>query len=240
MDKKEKILLTIAARGGSKGVKNKNIRELCGVPLIAHSVLQAKKWGKADKIVCSTDSQEIADIAKEYGAEIPFIRPKELATDTAGKIDVMRHALRTVEEQTGEKFSILMDLDATAPIRKMADMDRAIELFREKRPKSLFSVTPCRKNPYFNMVEMNNEGYAVLAKKPASPIKSRQTAPIVYDMNSSIWVYDRDYILDEKTQIAISDRSAVLVMDEFSAFDIDNETDYRFVEFLVSKGLVQL
>ncbi|MFH1581691.1 MAG: acylneuraminate cytidylyltransferase family protein [Pseudomonadota bacterium] len=238
--RQEKVLLTIAARGGSKGVKNKNIRDLCGKPLIAHSILQAKKWGKADKIICSTDSAEIASVAREYGAEIPFMRPDELATDTAGKLDVLRHALRSMEEISGDKFDVVIDLDATAPIRKISDIEGSYGLFVEKRPKSVFSVTPARKNPYFNMVEISPDGYAALVRNSGSTIKRRQDAPKVYDLNASIYVYGREYLLDQNTKTAISNKSLIKVMDELSAFDVDNETDFLFIEFLVSRGVVTL
>ena len=237
---KEKILLTIAARGGSKGVKNKNVRNLCGLPLIAHTILQAKRWGKADRIICSTDSKKIASVAKRYGAEVPFIRPTGLATDTAGKLDVLRHALKAVERSSGQKYPVIIDLDATAPIRKMSDIEGAYRLFMNKRPKSVFSVTPCRKNPYFNMVEIKSGGYAALVKKTSSPVKRRQDAPKVYDMNASIYIYDRRYLLNENTKSPVSDKSLVYLMDELSAFDIDNESDIKFIEFLVSRGAVKL
>jgi CMP-N-acetylneuraminic acid synthetase len=239
--KKDNILLIIAARGGSKGVTNKNIRPLNGKPLIAHTVLQAKKWGKADRIICSTDSEAIAAAAKEYGAEVPFLRPAELASDTAGKLSVYRHALRAVEAKSGGvKYDIIVDLDVTAPIRKISDIEGAYQLFLDKRPKSVFSVTPCRRNPYFNMVETDQNGYATLAKKAGTGVVSRQQAPKVWDMNASIYVYDRDFILDEQVTSAISDRSLIWEMDSFSAFDIDHEIDFTFIEFLVTKGLVTL
>jgi len=237
---KDKVLLTIAARGGSKGVKNKNLKPLCGSPLIAHTIKQAKRWGGADRIICSTDSLEIAKAAKEFGAEVPFMRPAELADDLTGKPEVIRHALAEMEKISGEKYAMVVDLDATAPIRRIEDIEGAYRLFLKQRPKSVFSVTNCRRNPYFNMVEVTPEGYAVLAKKLAAGVKRRQDAPRVYDMNASIYVYDRDYLLDRDTRSAISDRSLVYVMDELSAFDIDTETDFQFVEFLVSKGWVSI
>ena len=237
---KPKILLTIGARGGSKGVKNKNIRPLCGVPLIAHTIRQAKRWGQADHIVCSTDSAEIAKIAKKYGAEVPFMRPAALATDQAGKRGVLRHALQTMEKLTGEKFSILVDLDATAPIRQVRDIDQSLRTFLKKKAKCVFSVTPSRKNPYFNMVEADGQGWVKLVKKLSRPIVRRQDAPKVYDMNASIYVYDRDFLLDEKINTVFSSRSAVWVMDEWSAFDIDTEMDFKFIEFLISKKIVRL
>ena len=236
----EKILLTIAARGGSKGVKNKNIRMLGGKPLIAHTILQAKRWGRAEKIVCSTDSEEIADVARQYGAEVPFMRPAELATDVSGKVSVLRHALKTVELDSGTRYPIIVDLDATAPVRSVSDIEGALQLFLDKKAKTVFSVVPARKNPYFNMVELDAERKAALVKALDSTVKRRQDAPNVYDMNASIYVYDRDYLLNESTRSAISDRSFAFVMGELSAVDIDSELDFQFIEFLVSKGVVRL
>jgi CMP-N-acetylneuraminic acid synthetase len=236
----EKILVTIAARGGSKGVKDKNIRELYCLPLIAYTILQAKKWNKASRVICSTDSERIAEVARSHGAEILFMRPPELASDTAGKIGVIRHAVHKVEEITKERFDVIVDLDATAPIRSNRDLDGALALFKKKRPKTLFSVTPCRKNPYFNMVELGKDGFVHLAKELPSSINRRQDAPKVYDMNASIYIYDREYLLDENSKSAISDRSIIWEMDELSAIDIDQELDFQFVEFLISKGIVKL
>lgn len=236
----QEILLTIAARGGSKGVKDKNIRPLCGLPLIAHTIKQAKRWGRADRIICSTDSQVIADVAKKFGAEVPFTRPAQLATDKAGKLGVLRHALKTMEEQTKQQFSVLVDLDATAPIRRVEDIENVYQKLIKNKAKCVFSVTPCRKNPYFNMVELNKKGYAMLSKKLKSPIIRRQDAPKVYDMNASIYAYDRRFILNDKMNTVFSNRSMISVMEEWSAVDIDTEKDFEFIEFLVSKKIVNI
>ncbi len=236
----DRILLTVAARGGSKGVKNKNIRDLNGLPLIAHTINQAIAWGKADSIVCSTDSQDIADVAREYGAQVPFMRPEHLAEDTSGKRDVLKHALKYMEDQTLSKFNILIDLDATAPIRTLSDLDGSLELFKEKQAKCVFSVTPARKNPYFNMVELDANNVSRLSKNLKKPLVRRQDAPKVFDMNASIYIYDREFLLDEKSDTVFSDQSYAWVMDEISAFDIDTEQDFRFLEFLTKEQLVQL
>jgi CMP-N-acetylneuraminic acid synthetase len=240
MQNNKKILLTVAARGGSRGVKDKNIRDLCGKPLIAYTIMQAKKWGGAECLICSTDSEQIARIAAQYGAEVPFMRPKELAGDTTGKIDVLRHALKTYEGISGKRFEILVDLDVTAPIREIRDIQGSVDIFLSKRPKSVFSVTKSRRNPYFNMVEIGENGYAKIVKNPDRPLLRRQDAPAVYDVNASIYVYDREYILDDITGSALSDRTLVYVMDEISAFDIDSERDFQFIEYLVTKGVVKL
>jgi CMP-N,N'-diacetyllegionaminic acid synthase len=234
------ILLTIAARGGSKGVKNKNIREICGLPLIAHTINQAKKWGRAEHLICSTDSDAIAETAKKHGAEVFFKRPPELAGDTAGKVPVLRHALKEAETHYGKKFRLVVDLDVSAPVRKIEDIEGAYRLFMEKKPKTVFSGVHSRRSPYFNMVEADRNGWAKLVKELPGGVARRQDAPKVYDMNASIYVYDRDYLIDDENNSAVSDRSLVWEMDELSAFDIDSEMDFQFIEFLVQKGWVKL
>jgi len=235
-----KVLATIAGRGGSKGVKDKNIRELAGKPLIAYTIEQVIKWGKFDKLIVSTDSEKIAAVARQYGAAVPFMRPAELAGDTVGKLDVLRHALKTMEAEAGEKFDLLMDFDITAPIRKISDIEGVYQLYQQKKPKTVFTVVSCRRNPYFNVVEIDPAGYAVLAKKIPDAVKRRQDAPQVYDLNASIYAYDREYLLDGESVTPISDRSLVWVMEELSAFDIDSELDLKFVEYLVKEKLVDL
>lgn len=233
-----KLLLTICARGGSKGVKGKNVRNLSGNPLIYYTIKQAKDWGKADRIVVSTDSEEIANVAKKYGVEVPFMRPKILATDKASKSGAIRHAFLASEKIFNEKYEMVMDLDATSPIRKTVDLDKALTLFLKKRPKTLFSVVPARRNPYFNMVEEDKNGKVKLSKK--GNFQRRQDAPKVYDMNASIYIYDRNYLLDEKNTSPISDDSVAYVMDEISRTDVDSEVDFKYIEFLVKEKLVLL
>lgn len=229
------VLLTIAARGGSKGVKNKNIRKIGGVPLIAISIQQAKAWGKAERIVVTTDSPEIAEVAKDAGAEVPFLRPPELATDEIGKIPALRHALLESEKFFGMNFDTIVDLDPTAPIRTIEDIENSYQLFKDRKCKSVFSAVLAHKSPYFNMVEVDSSGFAHLSKV-AGTISRRQDAPKVYSMNASIYVYQRDYLIDPKTVSAISSRSVVYEMAEISGVDIDREIDFKFVEFLISSG----
>ena len=158
----DNILITIAARGGSKGIKDKNIRILMNKPLICHSIEQARAWGKAKRIIVSTDSETIAEVAKNAGVEVPFMRSKELADDTTPKGLVIKDALIRCEELYREQFPIIVDLDATAPLRTTDDLDKCLEIFCDKKPKTLFSVTRAHKNPYFNMVERNDRGEIVL------------------------------------------------------------------------------
>lgn len=235
------ILITICARGGSKGVKNKNIRELNGKPLISYTIEVAKKWGKAKRIICSTDSEKIAKIAKKYGAEIPFMRPKEIAKDDTGKIEAIRHALVNSEKIFSEKYELVVDLDATSPIRTKKDLDNCLKIFNEKRPEVLFSVVKSKKNPYFNMVERNDKGFAELSKNPEKPLLSRQESPQVFDMNASIYFYNREFLLDKKNISPFSsNRVMIYEMDDKSRIDIDDEMDFRYIEFLIKNKVVPL
>ena len=235
-----KILATIAARGGSKGVPGKNIRNLAGRPLIVYTIEQILRWGKFEKFIISTDSKEIADIASEYGAEVPFMRPTALAGDTVGKLDALRHALMESEKHYGAKFDALLDLDATAPIRTVNDIDNIVKLFQEKDAECVFSVVKSHKNPYFNMIEKRTDGTAELCKQPSVNILSRQASPAVYDLNASIYVYDRKFLLDANNKTPISKRSFFYEMDQISGVDIDTEVDFKFVEFLIKEGIVKL
>lgn len=238
LKKMDNLLITICARGGSKGVKGKNIRKLAGFPLIYYTIKQTKEWGKGNHIVVSTDSSEIAEIAKKYGAEVPFMRPKKFASDKSPKTDAIRHALLESEKIFKKRFDYVMDLDITAPVRKTEDLENVLKLFLKKKPKTLFSVVRARRNPYFNMVEEDNKGRVHLSKK--GNFVRRQDTPKVYDMNASIYIYRRDYLLDEKNTSPISDGSVVYVMDEISRTDIDHEVDFKYIEFLVKEGIVNL
>jgi len=224
-----KILGTICARAGSKGVKNKNIRELNGKPLIAYTVEFFKKWGKAEKIICSTDSEKISKIAKEYGAEIPFLRPVELATDNASKLDVLKHALKFCEREYNTKYDIIVDLDPTSPLRKIRDLDDSFEKFLKSDANNLYSVVRAHKNPYFNMIELDKNNYAHLSKKGS--FVRRQDAPVVYEMNASIYIYKRNFLLNTKS--VHSEKTITHEMTEFESIDIDREIDFLFIEFLL-------
>src|SRR3990167_9002788 len=225
------ILVTIAGRGGSKGVPDKNIRPLAGKPLIAHSIEQAKKWGRAKHIVVSSDSQKIIEVAKKYGALAPFVRPNELAGDTADKLSVIRHALEEYET----KYELVVYMDITAPLRKKNDLENMYQLFTQKKPKLIFSVVTAHKNPYFNMVELEN-GVARLCKHLNSPITRRQDAPKVYAMNASLYFYHPDFLKTNPKSL-FTDQTLIYEMDDVSGIDIDREIDFQLVEFLMQKGL---
>ena len=234
------ILIVICARAGSKGVKNKNIRHLFGKPLIGYTIETALQWGKADHVIVSTDSSEISDVALEFGAEAPFKRPPNLASDHATKGDTIFHALQFCEEIYNKKFEIIVDLDVTAPLRTVKDLDNCLEIFLLKKPKTLFSVVEANKNPYFNMVELKENGFYSLVKPFLNDEKERyifrrQDTPVVYSMNASIYFYDRSYLLSSKRKSPFTDKTCIYKMDEISGIDIDTELDFQKTEFLMSQ-----
>ncbi len=228
-----RILGTICARGGSKGIKNKNIRLFLGKPLIYYSIQALKEWGKCDRIIFSTDSEEIKKIAVEYGAEAPFLRSNELATDDASKIDVWKHIISYCEKEEHNVYDYIVDLDPTSPIRLLKDIEESYQKIIKKDADIIFSVYPCQKNPYFNMVEIDEDGYAKLCKKPNNAVFSRQKAPEVYSLNASIYIIKRDFL--KKMNTLYSGKAIVYKMSDIS-IDIDREIDFKFLEFLIKNG----
>jgi len=228
------ILCTICARGGSKGVKNKNIKELNGKPLIAYTIEQAKASELFEHIVISTDSDDIANIAKQYGAEVFFKRSKEMASDTAGKLDVIKDAFKRSEEYYNRTFDYLIDLDATAPLRSVEDIINSLNQFEENDNDNLITAMPSRRSPYFNLVEQDKNGKVYLSKNLDNAVARRQDAPKSYDMNASIYIWKREVILNEKSLFL--EKTGLYVMPEERSIDIDTELDYKFVEFLMKEN----
>ena len=228
-----KPLCTICARGGSKGVKNKNIRPLAGKPMIAYTIEQARQSGLFDHVVVSTDSDAIAETAKKYGAEVFFRRSAELSSDTAGKLDVIKDAFLRSEEHYRTRFEAIVDLDATSPLRETEDILEAWRIFVEAGYENLITAMPSRRSPYFNLVEMTPEGYVTLSKKLEKPIVRRQDTPKTYDMNASIYIWRRDALLQNNSPFL--EKTGLYVMPEERSIDVDSELDFEFVEFLMGK-----
>ena len=229
----KKVLCTICMRGGSKGVPSKNLRELHSKPLMAYTIEHALESELFEHVVVSTDSNEIADKAKEYGAEAWFLRPAKLATDKAPKIPAIRHAFLEAEKNYGQQFDVLVDLDATSPLRLVDDIKDAYQQFCEEDADILITASPARKNPYFNMVERINERIQ-LVKKMDKIVVRRQDASLVYDMNASIYIWKREALLENET--IFTDKTSLYVMSEERSVDIDTEMDWNFVEYMIGKS----
>ncbi|GFE51045.1 posttranslational modification protein [Roseobacter cerasinus] len=220
-------IATICARGGSKGVPGKNIRPLMGKPLIVYTIEQALACGQIDRVCVSTDSQEIADVARLAGAEVPFLRPAALATDTAGKLDAILHLVEHVEADNAQ-FSRVIDLDPTSPLRALSDIEQCLGLL-DSSCDAVITGFEADKNPYFNMVEVDQDGSVRLCKPLEGPVTSRQSAPKVYSMNASIYVWHRQSL----TRNLWSGRTKLHVMPRERSIDIDEPLDFRIVELIM-------
>ena len=186
-----RILITICARGGSKGIPGKNIKLLNGVHLIAYTIQVANRFAElfnAD-IVLSTDDDEIKQVAALYTLSTSYVRPEYLATDSAGKIDTIKDVLIYQENKHSLQYDYVLDLDVTSPLRTLDDLVSAFNLIRhDERAYNFFSVNPAVRNPYFNMVEQKENGYYQLVAKLGN-VMTRQSAPKVYDLNASFYFY---------------------------------------------------
>lgn len=228
-----KRLCTICARGGSKGVKNKNIRLIAGKPLIAHSLEQARQSGLFAHIAVSSDSDAILKVAEEWGADQMIQRPLELARDDSAKIPAIRHCVEQAELHTQIRFDILVDLDATSPLRLPDDILGAVTLLESKDISNVITAAPARRSPYFNLVEQDENGAVHLSKQLSSAVVRRQDSPPCFDMNASIYVWRRQAFM-EQSAIFYKD-TGLFIMPEERSIDIDTELDFDIVSMLMEK-----
>jgi CMP-N-acetylneuraminic acid synthetase len=229
----KKILAIIPARGGSKGLPRKNIKPLLGKPLIAWTVEQAKNSKYIDKVVVSTDDEEIAEISKKYGAEVPFLRPKELARDDSPTIDAIIHAINWFEER-GEFFDILILLQPTSPLRTTEDIDNAIELFlNNKDALSLISVKENEHPPFWSL-EIENKFLKPLFGEEYFK-KRRQELPKSYMPNGAIFISYVDILKKYKT--FYTPKTIAYIMPPERSIDIDNEFDFLLAEFILKNKM---
>jgi len=229
---KHKVICVIPARGGSKGVPRKNIKKLADRPLIAYTIEQALQSQYIDRTIVSTEDKEIADISKQYGAEVPFMRPDALSGDQVATVDVLLHTINWLEEEEKYNFDILVLLHTTAPLREIKDIDSCIEMLQSTKADNVFSVTEAHRNPYFNMVEIDKQGTVKLVKEGA--FSTRQSAPKVYDLNASIYVWWKDILKKEKKLFLAGCK--IYVMPKERSVDIDDDLDFRIAEYLLKNS----
>ncbi len=226
-------LAVICARGGSKGVKGKNLRPLGGKPLIAHSIMQAKQAGVFAAIAVSSDSADILGPARKWGADHAIERPAALATDAAPKMPAIRHCAEAVERAAGIAFDVIVDLDATAPLRNLDDIRGVVRLLEESGADNVVTGMKARRSPYFNLVERDGRGRVHLSKQPVNPIARRQDAPECFDLNASVFAWTRQALFSADDS-ALGEDTLLYEMPEERSIDIDSETDFRFAEFLMA------
>lgn len=226
-----KILITICGRGGSKGIPGKNTKLMNGKPLIAYTIETATKFAKLHdaQIALSTDSLEIKKTAELLGLKTDYVRPDEMATDQAGKLPVIKHVLEYYEKLNNTTYDFVLDLDITSPLRTVDDLQAAFKLLLEKKEAvNLFSVNKAHRNPYFNMVEEQPDGFYNLVK--TGNFKTRQSAPKVYDLNASFYFFRRMFF-DIYTAPITS--KSIIYDTPHICFDLDEPLDFEFLEFLL-------
>lgn len=228
----------IFARGGSKGLPGKNIKILAGKPLLGWAIETALAVPEINRVVVSTDDLDIAGVAREFGAQVPFIRPEILAGDTASEWDAWRHALRTLREFEGEFPDPFISIPTTAPLRLPEDIEACINAYREGDADIVLTITKAHRNPWFNMVTLNSDGTVEPVNKVDEAFVRRQDAPEVHDITTVVYVADPNFVM-EKKGIFSGKVKAVSVPAERS-IDIDTSHDFAIAEFLLNQRLRQL
>lgn len=224
----DKTLFLIMARGGSKGLPNKNIKLLNQKPLILYSIEHARIFSNDSNICVSTDSQVIKEIVESVGLKIPFLRPEKLATDTADTYDVIMHALEYYKDK-GISYETIFILQPTSPLRKKEHMEKAMDMYDDKLDM-VVSVKIPEANPYYNLFEENENGF-LLKCKPHSYTR-RQDCPLVYQFNGSIYIMNVNSL--SKSRVTNFKKIRKVVMEEIYSIDIDNEFDFKMAEIVIN------
>jgi|TARA_B110000879_G_scaffold212475_1_gene308908 N-acylneuraminate cytidylyltransferase len=229
-----KAVAFIFARGGSKGLPRKNVQILGDKPLIAWSIDCARKVKRIERIIVSTDCQEIADVALEYGAEVPFMRPAKLATDQSPEWLSWQHALNYLKETEGAFPNVMVSVPATAPLRSVIDLNNCLDVYEQNNDIDVVvTVTDASRSPYFNMVKRNSDGTVDLVISPSKTLTRRQDAPNVYDMATVAYVLRPEFVM---TQQSIFDgRVHAVSVPQERAIDIDTSIDFKMAEFYLSQ-----
>lgn len=222
------ILIVIPARGGSKGIPNKNIKPLAGKPLIHYSIEIAQKIVPNNQIIISTDSESIKEIAEQKGVNIERLRPKNLASDTASTYDVLLHEIQNVENK-GWKPKVLILLQPTSPLRELDQVKRGIEKFKKGDSDLLVGVNKTDSNPYYTLYEENASGYLERSKK--SNFSRRQDCPTVWETNGALYIIDIDVL--KKYPLNKIEKRKGFEMDEYSSVDLDTPLDWIIAESII-------
>lgn len=228
-----RVVCVICARSGSKGVADKNIRLLQGKPLLAHSVEVAVQSNLFDEVVVTSDSDAYLNIAREYGAGLLVERPADLAADTTTKLGAIEHAVLYAEDRIGSSFDVIVDLDVTSPLRTQEDLSGCLELFKTSSAKSVITGCVSHRSPYTNLVERGEDGVVNVVKPVEVSLSRRQEAPVCFDMNASIYIWDRVAFREDPK--VFYDDTLLYEMPFDRSWDIDYEIDFEIVELMMSR-----
>lgn len=223
----------IFARGGSKGLPGKNVRPLAGKPLIAWAIEQARSVPRLRRVIVSTDSPEIAAVARDYGGEVPFLRPAELARDDSPEWLAWRHALGYLRDAEGSLPEAMVSIPTTAPLRLPLDIEHCLDEYAKGDADMVITVTDAHRNPSFNMVQANADGTVGLVTPPAANVTRRQDAPAVYDMATVAYVANPNFVFTHSSTFAGRVRAVRVPVER--AIDIDTLLDFEIAEMLMNK-----
>ncbi len=228
-----KYLVVIPARGGSKGIPHKNIKPLCGKPLIYYSIDVARQFTSDENICVTTDDAEIISVVEQHGLKVPFVRPAELATDTCGSNEVIQHAYQFFADK-GILYDAIVLLQPTSPFRKVDFLKEAVALYDDSIDM-VTSVRPAACNPYYDGFEDNSEGLLVVSKGDGL-IERRQDAPNVWQQNGSIYVINPKSLMEKG--LSRFTRIRKYPMSEYYSVDIDNPFDWKVAELIIKEGIL--
>lgn len=234
-----KILYVVTARGGSKGVPRKNIKLLGEIPLVAYKIIAARKCHYDSRIIVSTDDEEIAEVSRKYGAEVPFLRPAELATDSADSADVVMHTMNWVDENDDEKYDYVCLMEPSSPFASYKDFDEAIKLMIEKDADTLLGMKEIEVNTVFihSLDEKGGLSKFYHAIKDLPSIR-RQDQKKEYTMNGCMYIAKWDYFM--KYKMFHSENSVPYIMPEETSVEIDTPLNYELACKIIESGLVDL
>jgi CMP-N-acetylneuraminic acid synthetase len=226
-----KVVAFIFARNGSKGLPGKNIRPLGGKPLIVWSIEHALAVKRIERLIVSTDSEEIAIVARKSGAEVPFIRPAELARDDSPEWLAWRHALNYLRETMGVLPGVMVSVPTTAPLRLPIDIENCLDEYEKGDADTVITVTDAHRNPYYNMVKINADGAFGLVSPTDSAMARRQDAPMVYDMATVCYVANPNFVMTHNN--VFEGRGRAVHVPPERAIDIDTWLDFQIAEGLM-------
>ena len=231
MYKNKTFLAIIPARGGSKGLPGKNIKKLCGKPLIAWSIEAGLKSNYLDEVVVSTDYENIAEIAKEYGANVPFLRPDYLASDTATSFDVVKHTIDFYKNELNREFDYIVLLEPTSPLREVSDIDRAIEILLESSADSIVGICKTEdQNPAF-LIKKDNNNYISGYENRDMKVLRRQDVDDIYFFEGTIYISQTKILLAKKT--FYHESTIGYEVPKYKSLEIDDMNDFIMVEAIM-------
>ena len=229
-------IVGIFARGGSKGVRDKNLLKFSGETLISRTIKQAREIVRDEMIFVSTDSDSIAAEALNSGAQVPFLRPDELATDASPEVLSWKHLLGNIDSLVKTEIETMIVLPVTSPMRRTKDIDNALKLFESEDCDMVVSISQARKNPYFNMLEENSNGFLELSKLPKNRVARRQDTPSVWEMNNAIYIAKIEYV--KELSSLLQGKILGYEMPAKYSIDIDSPLDVEYLRFLEGLGKI--